>query len=328
MEKWLQTAAAIVILGLFSFFIVSYPHSQKHQELPTIKVAYDQEVASSILLLDIAHEQGYFDKYQVKSEEVKSGNRITTALVAGDVDVIMGTPISTVSDYLNDFDIVTIASVYSNLPDMNFVTRTTDTTKKIRIGLAKKGGQSQITADIVTKNLGWNEKDVEYVIAGDISSRWAFMERNEIDATFAYTGKGLDEIKNRYDAKILNQSQIYGDDKYTWSLYSTSKVVAEKKEALRSFVWAIQDARDYALQNKEAVKKILIEKYEFSDSAAEQLYREIISVSRLSMQPNKYPVSDRLKDTIIRLNEPKNPTRDLTKFYDDSFVKKGIFDLN
>jgi ABC-type nitrate/sulfonate/bicarbonate transport system substrate-binding protein len=235
---------------------------------------------------------------------------------ADKADICITNLIAASTLFLNDENFFWTSTVYKSKPDSLFVTKKLDTSKKIRFGLARMGGLSQIAADMALRSLGWGRENIEYVVAGDISTRWAYMERDEIDATLAYPGEGLRFMKEKNNLTSISPSDIYkGDLLLPVGVFVSEEMAQEKQKYTKDFLKAISETKAYIIRNERGTRAILEEKYGLNKDESHALYNELKEqlTNYLESRPETDLAPDLLR-SVIEINEPANPGRPISDF--------------
>jgi ABC-type nitrate/sulfonate/bicarbonate transport system substrate-binding protein len=299
------------------FLIGAFNNQNKNDaDLNKIRVSYDTEGIASSLLFDVAREQEYFTKNHLDVKEIPTDKQSINMISADKADICITNLIAASTLFLNDENFFWTSTVYKSKPDSLFVTKKLDTSKKIRFGLARMGGLSQIAADMALRSLGWGRENIEYVVAGDISTRWAYMERDEIDATLAYPGEGLRFMKEKNNLTSISPSDIYkGDLLLPVGVFVSEEMAQEKQKYTKDFLKAISETKAYIIRNERGTRAILEEKYGLNKDESHALYNELKEqlTNYLESRPETDLAPDLLR-SVIEINEPANPGRPISDF--------------
>lgn len=316
------TLIVALLLILLAVFLGSKIQSDKfvNDEKETIRVARGADSIATQLLFDFAKDKDYFSKYNLNVEETVTTRGSSNALSAEQVDLSVGQVSGKITQYLNNEDIVWIDSVYKNQPDTYLVIKEQDTSKKIKFGVAKLGGNSQIIATNVLTKMGWKEEDLEYALAGEAATRFAYFETGKIDAAFMYPGEGLEKAKE-LGYKIVKPNDLFKDIYTPIGIFSTKTKINEKSKTIKEFTKAFKDFRKYVLSNKNESIEFMKNKYQITQSEANDVFESIDEMSKTA-EPKTNDI-EVLTKYVIEVTKPSNQDRNLKEFIDLSFYSKN-----
>jgi hypothetical protein len=76
------------------------------------------------------------------------------------------------------------------------------------------------------------------------------------------------------------------------------------------------------ITHKTDTLKSLKSKFKLTEQSAEDLYVNIIKVSGQEITPKKSSLVGTMKSSIIEVDKPKNPNRDLSEFVSTDFIQE------
>jgi ABC-type nitrate/sulfonate/bicarbonate transport system substrate-binding protein len=313
MEEKLKLAIAVAILIFFGFLVRWGATQTGDQDLETVRVSYGEEENSISFLTAVAKEQGIFESYGLKIDETKTSSQSINLLTSNKVDFTISNLVTPLTLYLNDGNFYWAANIYRGLPDSVLVTNTPDTAKKIRFGLSRLGGAFQVASDVALRNLGWSRENIEYVISGPMATRWAYFERGEIDATFAYPGEGLRIMQSNENLKTYSPIEIFRKDPIPIGIFVNTEMAQSSPKTVSKFIASMEEAGDYVKRNKEKSIEILMRDYGLNEQEANDYYEMVVHFIVEDTKPTLSGL-EVVIETIIRINEPKNVKRPLPEF--------------
>jgi|GEM_PF-2036656 len=299
---------AFGLLGGLVYLTTSKRETYKARE--TIKVAYTADSVATQVLFDLAKEKDYFSKYNLAVEETVNDKTSHILVSTGKVDLSISVIVLPLNNYLNDEKLLWVSNVFSNTPDLYMVLKDRNATN-IKFGVSKIGGITNIIADSVASNLGWKKDNIEYVQAGDITTRFAYLEKGIINATFIYPGEGLDQARQK-GYTILEPKEIYGNVTVPVGVFTSQTTLDNRRPALKRFVLAIDDFKQYLLDNRTETIKYIQSKYNISEDEANGVYSGIAKYT--TFEKPKTTQIDTIKTGIVEILKPKNPDRGTTGF--------------
>jgi ABC-type nitrate/sulfonate/bicarbonate transport system substrate-binding protein len=284
----------------------------------------------------VAKDKKIFDKYglDVQTIFVMGGSLVSQMLAAGEIQIAANAPAALVS-LIAAGEKIDMFLGLSNTSPFSLVTQSNikkpAELKNKRIGTARFGGSSHISALIALDHLGLDPKRDKIIIVqtGLDPERMAALEQKGLDgamlqrlATKTMVSKGYTELLNLNRAKIPYQNTV---------LAARSDYMAANPKLFDSFTRAIVEAYGYIFnkENKQSVKEIIARNLRLPNAdAAEDFYIE--AQEELDRKP--YPTLQGTK-TVLKYVAEQNPKAASVKaedIIDTSWLKKlddeGFFD--
>lgn len=284
----------------------------------------------------VAKDKKIFDKYglDVQTIFVMGGALVSQMLAAGEIQIAANAPAALVSLIAAGENIDMFLGV-SNTSPFSLVTqpgiKKPADLKNKRIGTARFGGSSHISALIALDHLGLDPKRDKITImqTGLDPERMAALEQKGLDgamlqrlATKTMLSKGYTELLNLNRAKIPYQNTV---------LAARRDYMAGHAKIFDSFTRAMVEAYAYVFNkdNKQSVKEIIAKNLRLPNAdAAEDFYLE--AQEELDRKP--YPTLAGTK-TVLKFVAEQNPKVASIKaedIIDSSWLKKlddeGFFD--
>ncbi|HEX2226429.1 MAG TPA: ABC transporter substrate-binding protein [Candidatus Binatia bacterium] len=284
----------------------------------------------------VARDKKIFDKYglDVQLLFVMGGALVSQMLAAGEIQVAANAPAALVSLIAGGADIAMFLGI-SNTSPFTLVTqpniKTATDLKGKRLGTARFGGSSHVSALIALDHLGLDIKRDRIILlqTGLDPERMAALEQKGLDAamlqrlaTKTMLSKGYTQLLNLNQAKIPYQNTV---------LAARRDTMASNPALYENFVRAVVEGYAYVFnkENKQAVKEILAKNLRLPNvEAAEDFYIE--ALEELDRKP--YPTVEGTRTVIKYVSEqnPKVASVKAEKIVDLSWLKKledeGFFD--
>jgi ABC-type nitrate/sulfonate/bicarbonate transport system substrate-binding protein len=283
----------------------------------------------------VAKDKKIFEKYglEVQLIFVAGGALAAQMLAAGEIQVAAGAPAALVSLIAGGEKIVMFLGV-SNTSPFTLVTqpaiKRAENLKGKRLGTARFGGSSHISALIALDHLGLNAKrdNIAILQTGLDPERMAALEAKGLDAamlqrlpTKIMVGKGYTPLLNLNQAKIPYQNTVLAAKK---EFVSGSKIG-------ESFTRAVIEGYGYVFnkENKQAVKEVIAKNLRLAKvDDAEEFY--LGAQEELDRKP--YPTVEGTK-TVLKYVAEQNPKVASVKAEDivdpsllRSLEKEGFFE--
>ena len=304
-------------------------------KLPQLKVAVSTATPHNTPLW-VAKDKKLFDKYGVDVQLifVMGGALVSQMLAAGEIQVAASSPAAFVSLIAGGEDIAAFLGISNTSPFALIaqpnIKKAADLRGK-RIGTARFGGSSHVSALIALDHLGLDVKRDNIVImqTGLDPERVAALEGKGLDAamlqrlaTKAMLSKGYTQLLNLNHAKIPYQNTV---------LAARRDYMAAHAKLFDSFTRGIVEGYGYVFnkENKQTVKEVLVKNLRLPNiDAAEDFYLE--AQEELDRKP--YPTVEGTR-TVIKFVAERNPKVAALKaerVVDLSWLKKlddeGFFD--
>lgn len=301
--------------------------SARGQKLERMRVALSTPTPHMAPLY-VGRDKKFYEKYglDVQLILVNSGSLVAQMFASGELQMTANAPASLVNLAATG-ERMSFFLGLSNTSPFTLVTqpsiRRAEELKGKRIGTARFGGSSHISALIALEHLGLDLKRDRIVLiqTGVDPDRMAALESKAIDAamlqrvaTKVMVGKGYYPLLNMVKAKIPYQNT---------GLTIKKDYAAAHPKIVDSFTRATIEAYGYIFkkENKQAVKEILVRNLRLpSMDAAEDFYLE--ALEELDHKP--YPSLEGFK-TVIKYVAEQNPKAAAVKveeIVDNSWLKK------
>ena len=322
-------------LSTFLLSILLGDSPAQAQKLQQLRVALSTPTPHMAPLY-VARDKRLFEKYglDVQLILVNSGSLVAQMFAAGELQMTANAPASLVNLAASGEKMSFFLGL-SNTSPFTVVTqpsiRRAEDLKGKRIGTARFGGSSHISALIALEHLGLDLKRDKIVLVqtGVDPDRMAAMEAKAIDAgmlqrvaTKIMIGKGYYSLLNMLQSKIPYQNT---------GLTIKKDYAAVHPKVVDGFTRATIEAYGYIFkkENKQAVKEVLARNLRLPNlDAAEDFYLE--AQEELDRKP--YPTLDGFKVVIKYVAEqnPKAAAVKVEEIVDNSWLKKldseGFFD--
>lgn len=300
----MSRSSLLAFLGLLFILVASPLAAQTRQQ---VRVAVSTATPHNTPLW-VAKDKKIFEKYglDVQLIFVAGGSLVAQMLAAGEIQVAAGAPAALVSLIAGGEKIVMFLGL-SNTSPFTLVTqpnikKAADLVGK-KLGTARFGGSSHISALIALEHLGLNAKrdNIAILQTGLDPERMAALEAKGLDAamlqrlpTKIMLGKGYTGLLNLNQAKIPYQNTVLAAKRE----FSQGKVAA-------SFTRAVIEGYGYVFnkENKQAVKEVIAKNLRLSKvDDAEDFYLE--AQEELDRKP--YPTLEGTK-TVLKYVAEQNP---------------------
>lgn len=322
------TGLSILILS----FLVPSVHAQKLQR---VRVALSTPTPHMAPLW-VAKDRKFFEKYglDVQMILVSGGTLVAQMLISGELQMTANAPASLINliaggEKLSFFLGLSNTSPFTLVTQPNL--RKAEDLKGKRLGTARFGGSSHVSALIALEHLGLDLKRDKIILiqTGVDPERIVALETKAIDAamlqrvaTKVMTSKGLYPLLNMQKAKIPYQNT---------GLSMKREFAAAHPKTVEAVARAVIEGYGFIFtkENKEAVKQIIARNLRLPNlEAAEDFYDE--ALDELDRKP--YPTLEGTR-IVIKYVAEQNPRAASVKaedLIDTSWLKKleseGFFD--
>lgn len=302
----------LLLIGFFAFLMAlvmaesSLAQSPKPQQL---KLAVSTATPHNTPLW-VAKDKKIFDKHGVDVQMifVMGGALVSQMLAAGEIQVAANAPAALLSLIAGGQDIAMFLGVSNTSPFTLMAQpniKTAADLKGKRLGTARFGGSSHVSALIALDHLGLDVKRDKIILlqTGLDPERMAALEQKGLDAamlqrlaTKTMISKGYTQLLNLNQAKIPYQNTV---------LASRRDAMSANPKLFESFTRAIVEGYAYVFnkENKQAVKEVLAKNLRLPNAdAAEDFYVE--ALEELDRKP--YPTVEGTR-TVIKFVAEQNP---------------------
>ncbi|OGQ84414.1 MAG: hypothetical protein A3F90_18195 [Deltaproteobacteria bacterium RIFCSPLOWO2_12_FULL_60_19] len=299
----------IVILCLLWTFVVPWPCQAQTTALQRVRIAVSTATPHNTPLW-VAKDKKIFEKYGVDVQMifVGGGQLVAQMLAAGEIQVAANAPAALLGLVAGGEKIVMFLGV-SNTSPFTLVTlpniKNAADLRGKRLGTARFGGSSHLSALIALEHLGLNLKrdGIVLVQAGLDPERIAALEAKGLEAamlqrlaTKIMVAKGYTPLLNLNQAKIPYQNTV---------LAARRDFVTGRARLAESFTRAVVEGYGYVFnkENKQAVKEVIARNLRLPKAdAAEDFYLE--ALEELDRKP--YPTLEGTR-TVIKYVAEQNP---------------------
>jgi len=323
-------------IGIFLFVaMIMIPWPLQAQTRQQVRVAVSTATPHNTPLW-VAKDKKIFEKYglDVQLIFVSGGSLVAQMLAAGEIQVGAVAPASLVNLVAGGEKIAMFLGV-SNTSPFTLVTqpnikKAADLAGK-KLGTARFGGSSHISAFIALEHLGLNAKrdNITLLQTGLDPERMAALEQKGIDAamlqrlaTKTMLAKGYTPLLNLNQAKVPYQNTV---------LAAKRDFVSGRAKVAESFTRAVVEGYGFVFnkENKQAVKEVIAKNLRLAKAdAAEDFYLE--ALEELDRKP--YPTLEGTR-TVLKYVAEQNPKVASVKaedIVDPSLLKtlesEGFFD--
>jgi len=298
----------IGVFLLLAMFMVPWT-SQAQTSRQQLRVAVSTATPHNTPLW-VAKDKKIFDKYglDVQLIFVGGGALVAQMLAAGEIQVAANAPAALVSLVAGGEKIAMFLGV-SNTSPFTLVTqpnikKAADLNGK-KLGTARFGGSSHISALIALEHLGLNAKrdNITLLQTGLDPERMAALEQKGLDAamlqrlpTKVMLGKGYTGLLNLNQAKIPYQNTV---------LAAKRDFISGRSKVAESFTRAVVEGYGYVFnkENKQAVKEVIAKNLRLAKvDDAEDFY--LGALEELDRKP--YPTLEGTK-TVLKYVAEQNP---------------------
>jgi len=297
------------------------------QKLPQVRVALSTPTPHMAPLF-VAKDKRLYDKYglDVQLILVNSGSLVAQMFQAGEIQITANAPASLVSlaatgEKLSFFFGLSNTSPFSVVSQPSM--RRAEDLKGKKIGTARFGGSSHISALIALEHLGLDLKrdKITLIQTGVDPDRMVALENKAIDAgmlqrvaTKVMTAKGFYNLLNMHAAKLQYQNT---------GLTVKKNYASANSKVVDGFTRATIEAYAYIFrkENKQSVKEVVAKNLRLKNvEAAEDFYLE--AQEELDRKP--YPTLEGFKIVIKYVAEqnPKAAAIKAEEIVDSSWLKR------
>jgi NitT/TauT family transport system substrate-binding protein len=322
MKRMLRSGLLTVLLGVLAAgSAVAQPRAQQ------LKLAVSTATPHNTPLW-VARDKKIFEKYglDVQMLFVMGGSLVAQMLAAGEIQVAANAPAALLSLIAGGTDIAMFLGI-SNTSPFSLISqpniKTAAELKGKRLGTARFGGSSHISALIALDHLGLDLKRDRIILiqTGLDPERVAALEQKGLDAamlqrlaTKTMVAKGYTQILNLTQAKIPYQNTV---------LAARRDRMAANPALYENFIRAVVEGYAFVFDkdNKQQVKEILAKNLRLPNAdAAEDFYQE--ALEELDRKP--YPTVEGTRTVIKYVAEqnPKVASVKAEKVVDASWLKK------
>ena len=191
--------------------------------------------------IDVGLAKGMYQKYGLELDVVSFAGSagMHQAMTAGSLDIELGSG-STMVDVFKGEPSLCIAQTLGPPVDLVILVgadsplKTTDDLKGKTVGVATAGSPTQWVVFELARQKGWAKTDIATVGLGGTQAAIAALKVHQTDAVVASSGVGF-QLEATGAGRILARCSDYIGDFIMHANYASTKVLAERPEAVRLF---------------------------------------------------------------------------------------------
>jgi ABC-type nitrate/sulfonate/bicarbonate transport system substrate-binding protein len=241
---------------------VAYLQPQISAAQPTrlsLKVAH-ASLTPSMLPLWIGIDAGFFSNsgVDVESVYIQSSPIAISALVAGEVDAVLGTSITVVRSKMAGADLVMIAAATNKIDTSIYAVPRIKSPPDLRggkIAVSRIGGLTDMLARMAVQIMGLQQEDVTIVQVGNSQAQLLALKRNAIEAATLQVPFS-EQARNQGFSLLIDLSNK-GPEYQNTALITERKVLQKRRDAFKRFMEGYARSLHYFHTNKEGALKIL-----------------------------------------------------------------------
>lgn len=318
--------------GLFFYLSLSFltivwpaPSLAGEAQPDKIRVAISSISVSQVNVW-VPFEAGFFKKYGLDIELVLiSGAPVAVAaLVSGEVAIVQGGSVGSISSNLRGSGTVFIAGGADRFPYQLVVTqniREISELKGKRFAISRIGSADHFAAISALPRYGLAaDKDVSLIQVGPVPSRFAALASGSVQGTLLIPPETLKAKELGY--KILVNLMDLEIDYLQNGVYTTRQSIKSKPDIVRRFVTAYVEGNHYIHTNPKGTQKIM-QKYlqGFDDKTIEETYNMLVVKSTPKIPyPNKNGIQTVLN--FMKKTVPEAATAKPDDFIEARFIKE------
>lgn len=287
-------------------------------QLQKVKIATIKDAGDTNFFISYAKERGFFAKNNIEVEVMELDKTPFDAVVSGNADALFGGISRPLIAYFNGVDSRVLLNGFRPFGVYaagKFPKGEESKIKKVAINSVK--GENQQMAEVILTNMGIDLKQVEFISAPTVASKLSMIQQGLVDLNVFSSRKIFDDNPEFANLTLYGSEMTQKNSPLLRSLVTTQKNIDEKGAQLKAFTTSLQSAIEDAEKNKEAFIQHMMQKYEYSNEQAIDLYEQFL-VARKDV--NFVPeIEERV------LNEAKkdttNPDRNVNDFVYSKFLK-------
>jgi NitT/TauT family transport system substrate-binding protein len=312
----------LLVLMISSITLVSSSAYAQKNLIP-IKIAYAAPSVDNVLIA-IAESQGMFEKNGLKAELIgmRGGVQVIQGVLSGSADFGQGGGAETIQAVVSGIDVVMIAGL---IPRMHYllvtrpeISKSADLAGK-KFAVASMAGTVIIVGRRSLEALGVPPARVTFLVAGPPQDRVLAVASGNMDATIV-APESLAAVR-KAGLKVLKDLSEIPEPIQLTTLFTTRKLIREKRPLTKSFLAAIQDAIGF-YRNRENETIEIIEKFTgVKDSEAlKTSYRIHRNLFPLPPYPSREGIQTLINQ--LAIDDPKVKRAAINSFFDDSLLEE------
>lgn len=322
MKVNIKLIVALIVVVIFGLFVYFASTENKEDGLREVKVGVSKG-GSVDSVIDYGIEKGFFKERGIKIEKIEADQNIAALLNSGEVDIVVNRMVSSMVPFLNNEETVLLA-IFQQYPSDSFgVSRfpLSEIGSVKKVGVNRLGGAHHFSIIPILEKHGIDAGAVEFVITGPSpQARLAMLQKGEID--FAMINQV--EISGIEDQNLhlISPPELHGDVFVPNGAVSNRENLKNKSQEIELFLEALHSVAIHIENNKNDYSEFLAQSKgmtaQESRDSAENLVK---SRENVSFIPKKEDLK-KLRDIVVGIAEPKNPTRDLGEFIFPEFASR------
>ena len=279
------TGAAVAYLAIAVLFL-SLRDAAAQVAPEKISVSYPSVSSTGGVVPWIAKEKGFFSGNGVDAELIyASGALSMQALIAGSVDLVLGSIFDPLSAIAAGADIVVLGSFNNSPPYVMAARPEVRDVKELRgrkVGVRSLTGPATATTQFILEENGLDSKrDVQILRVGGTAARLAALQDGQIDAAL------IDEaLAHRAKQSGLNVLYLKGVPQIHTGVYARRSRLPQREGVLMAAMRALRDGAVYMKTNKpgaiEIIQKIMkVSDRQVAETSYEILKQELVTDPRI-----------------------------------------------
>jgi ABC-type nitrate/sulfonate/bicarbonate transport system substrate-binding protein len=280
--------------------------------------------AFSFALLDVGVQQKFFrdEGIDVESTGFGGGAKAIQAMIAGSIDIGLcsGPDMASVA---KGATIKGVAAMAGPPLDTTITVgaktpiHTVADLKGKRIGVSAKTSLVGWLINQVSRQQGWGNDGIAEVEAGGPDTSWAMVKTGDLDGLGVDLGSAL-AAQSRGDARVV---VTFGDvvkDFHNYVIFATDKLIAERPDAVRSFLRAWFRSVDFANSNKTTTIRIIGDLLKMDPAIVSQVYDIQMPMYSHDGRFNPNALATLARSYVETGNLASEP--DMSKLYTEAFL--------
>lgn len=299
------------------------PGEARPQGLERIALSYPSVTSTGGLVPWIAKERGLFTANGLSAELIyTSGALSMQALIAGSVDLVLGSIFDPLAAIAGGADIVVLGSfnnsppyVMAARPDVREITQL----KGRKVGVRSLTGPATAMTQMVLEGAGLNPKrDVQILRVGGTAVRLAALKDGHIDAAL------IDEaLEHRAKESGLNIIRLRGVPHIHTGIYARRSGVQQREAAIVAGLRALRAAAIYLKSTKSGTIEVIKKMMKVNDAKAAERSYEILS-EHVETDPRIPAAVIQQSINLAAQSEPRVNNIDVNRAFDMTLVTKSM----
>jgi NitT/TauT family transport system substrate-binding protein len=306
-----------------------------------VRVAVGGKSAVFYLPLSVTERLGYFKDagLDVEISDVASGGRTLQAIIGGSAEIGIGTFDHTIQMQAKNQPVVALVQ-YGRYPGFVLAMmrgkadlyKSPKDLKGLKIGVTSPGSSTHFMAAYMMVRNGLKIDDASFVGTGTTSTAVAAARRAEIDAIVS-SDPMMTMMENDNLVKVVADTRtaegtkaVYGGPYPGGVIYATPAYIEKNPQAVQKVVDAfVRGLKWIANHSAEDIAKLMPEEYSLGNPP---IYIKSLTVSKPMYSPDGHfePGAVETAHAVLKVFDPAvaAATIDLSKTYNDTFVKKAL----